>query len=256
MQRLRVPGAGRGRPRTRPQAVLGDRAYSSRDTRAPASTRHLRSYSRAIDPGRSPPTLVQRWRSPVGFDARSTGAATCIDLYGPWGIRYRDALFPVSRYHPFFTYTDLPAKQAGITHRHHAIIETVFADLIDGPLAHLTSGRFGADATWALCAAIAHNLLRAAGVPAGDQRTRARVSTLRRGLFPPRPGPAWPARNADRSCAHQLLALVQTLSYVVAQHDRIQAATTRASLIHLPNGSTETPTGKAWEANSCSMPAD
>jgi hypothetical protein len=94
--------------------------------------------------------------------------------------RYRDALFPVWRYHPFFTNTDLPVEQADITHRQHAIIETVFADLIDGPLAHLPSGRFGANAAWILCAAIAHNLLRAAGVLAGDHHTRARGSTLRR----------------------------------------------------------------------------
>src|SRR4029077_13577535 len=70
--------------------------------------------------------------------------------------RYRDALFPVWRYHPFLTNTDLPVEQADITHRQHAIIETVFADLIDGPLAHLPSGRFGANAAWILCAAIAH----------------------------------------------------------------------------------------------------
>ena len=112
--------------------------------------------------------------------------------------RYPDALFPVWRYHPFFTNTDLPAAEADITHRHHAIIETVFADLIDGPLAHMPSGRFGANSAWVLCAAIAHNLLRAAGVLAGDRHTRARGSTLRRrsSTFPP----GWPARNADRSC--------------------------------------------------------
>jgi Transposase DDE domain group 1 len=94
--------------------------------------------------------------------------------------RYRDALFPVWRYHPFFTNTDLPVEQADVTHRQHAIIETVFADLIDGPLAHLPSGRFGANSAWVLCAAIAHNLLRAAGVLAGDRHARARGSTLRR----------------------------------------------------------------------------
>ena len=94
--------------------------------------------------------------------------------------RYRDALFPVWRYHPFFTNTDARVEQADITHRQHAIIETVFADLIDGPLAHLPSGRFGANSAWVLCAAIAHNLLHAAGVLAGDQHTRARGSTLRR----------------------------------------------------------------------------
>jgi Transposase DDE domain group 1 len=93
---------------------------------------------------------------------------------------YPNALFPVWRYHPFFTNTDLPVDQADITHRQHAIIETVFADLIDGPLAHIPSGRFGANSAWALCSAIAHNLLRATGVLAGEQHTRARGSTLRR----------------------------------------------------------------------------
>ena len=94
--------------------------------------------------------------------------------------RFPDALFPVWRYHPFFTNTDLPTAQADITHRQHAIIETVFADLIDGPLAHIPSGRFGANSAWVLCAAIAHNLLRAAGVLAGERHSRARGSTLRR----------------------------------------------------------------------------
>jgi hypothetical protein len=50
------------------------------------------------------------------------------------------------------------------------------------------------------------------------------------------------------------LALVQTLAYVVAQHDRIQPATIRASLIHPPKGPTETPTGKAAQTSSYSMP--
>jgi hypothetical protein len=58
--------------------------------------------------------------------------------------RYRDALFPVWRYHPFFTNSPEPVADADITHRRHVIIETVFADLIDGPLAHMPSGRFGA----------------------------------------------------------------------------------------------------------------
>lgn len=46
----------------------------------------------------------------------------------------------------------------------HAVIETEFADLIDGPLAHILSGRFGAKSAGVLCAAIAHDLLRVAGV--------------------------------------------------------------------------------------------
>jgi hypothetical protein len=97
--------------------------------------------------------------------------------------RYRDALFPVWRYHPFFTNTDLPAAQADITHRQHAIIETVFSDLIDGPLAHMPSGHFGANSAWVICAAIAHNLLRAAGVLAGGAHAVARGATLRRKII-------------------------------------------------------------------------
>ncbi|MDZ4233422.1 MAG: IS1380 family transposase, partial [Dietzia sp.] len=94
--------------------------------------------------------------------------------------RYPDALFPVWRHHPFLTDTDEPIEAADITHRRHAIIETVFADLIDGPLAHMPSGRFGANSAWILCAAIAHNLLRAAGVLAGGAHAVARGATLRR----------------------------------------------------------------------------
>src|SRR4029077_14026680 len=58
--------------------------------------------------------------------------------------------------------------------------ETVFADLIDGPLAHLPSGRFAANSAWAICAAMTHNLLRAAGTLAGPGLAAARGATLRR----------------------------------------------------------------------------
>jgi hypothetical protein len=94
--------------------------------------------------------------------------------------RYPDALFPVWRYHPFFTNSTEPTTDADITHRKHAVIETVFADLIDGPLAHIPSGKFGANSAWVLCTAIAHNLLRATGVLAGGHHGRARAATLRR----------------------------------------------------------------------------
>jgi hypothetical protein len=96
--------------------------------------------------------------------------------------RYPDALFPVWRYHPFLTNSTLPTAEADITHRRHAIIETTFADLIDGPLAHIPSGLFAANCAWLACAVIAHNLLRAAGTLAGGHHTVARGATLRRDL--------------------------------------------------------------------------
>ena len=97
--------------------------------------------------------------------------------------RHPGRAVPVWRYHPFFTNTDLPTADADIVHRRHAIIETVFADLIAGPLAHLPSGHFGANSAWTLCAAIAHNLLHAAGILAERPHTRARGATLRRQLI-------------------------------------------------------------------------
>jgi Transposase DDE domain group 1 len=96
--------------------------------------------------------------------------------------RYPDALFPVWRYHPFFTNSTLPTAEADLTHRKHAIIETTFADLIDGPLAHIPSGLCAANCAWLACAVIAHNLLRAAGTLAGGQHAVARGATLRRDL--------------------------------------------------------------------------
>jgi hypothetical protein len=102
-----------------------------------------------------------------------------------WSVRDRnhaDALFPVWRYHPFFTNNTEPTAQADLTHRGHAIIETVFSDLIDGPLAHLPSGRFAANSAWAICAAMAHNLLRATATLSGRAHALARGATLRRRL--------------------------------------------------------------------------
>src|SRR5882762_1789396 len=113
--------------------------------------------------------------------------------------RYPDALFPIWRYHPFFTNSELSTVEADLTHRRHAIIETVFADLIDGPIAHMPSGRFGANSAWVLCAAIAHNLLHAAGTLAADRHQVARGATLRRRIITV---PARLARPARRPILH------------------------------------------------------
>lgn len=110
-----------------------------------------------------------------------------------------DELFPVWRHHPFFTDNPEPTADADITHRAHAIVETVFADLIDGPLAHLPSGRFAANSAWAICAAITHNLLRAAGTLTSHRHAVARGATLRRQLVTV---PARLARPQRRSVLH------------------------------------------------------
>ena len=72
----------------------------------------------------------------------------------------------------------------------------MFADLIDGPLAHMPSGRFGANSAWILCAAIAHNLLRAAGALAGGTAHRGPRCDAAAQASSTSP-PDWPARNDD-----------------------------------------------------------
>ncbi|MGK2930786.1 MAG: IS1380 family transposase [Acidimicrobiales bacterium] len=91
-----------------------------------------------------------------------------------------EELFPVWRYHPFFTNSLESVAAADVTHRRHAIIETVFADVIDGPLAHLPSGRFASNHAWAICAAMTHNLLRAAETLDPTKPAVTRGATLRR----------------------------------------------------------------------------
>jgi hypothetical protein len=108
-------------------------------------------------------------------------------------------LFPVWRHHPFFTNSAEPSADADITHRRHAIIETVFADLIDGPLAHQPSGSFAANGAWSICAAITHNLLRAAGSLTDDRHAVARGAALRRHLVAV---PGRLARPARRPVLH------------------------------------------------------
>ena len=95
----------------------------------------------------------------------------------------QDELFPLWRYHAIFTDTPFVMLQAEGDHRDHAVVEQVFADWTDGPLAHLPSGSFPANAAWLALAAIAHNLLRAAGALASLACAKARGATLRRDLI-------------------------------------------------------------------------
>jgi hypothetical protein len=94
----------------------------------------------------------------------------------------QDELFPVWRCHAVFTDSPFELAQAEQQHRGHAIVEQVFADLNDGPLAHLPSGRFNANAAWLVIAAMAFNLTRAAGALASRALAKARNATIRRDL--------------------------------------------------------------------------
>jgi hypothetical protein len=95
----------------------------------------------------------------------------------------QDELFPVWRYHAIFTDSPFVMLQAEEQHRGHAVVEQVLADWTDGPLAHLPSGSFPANAAWLALAAMAHNLLRAAGALASLAYAKAHGATLRRDLI-------------------------------------------------------------------------
>jgi DDE family transposase len=92
-------------------------------------------------------------------------------------------LFTAWRYHAVFTDSPFTMLQAEEHHRGHAQAEQVFADWSDGPLAHLPSGSFPANAAWVALAAISCNLLHAAGSLASLACARARGATLRRDLI-------------------------------------------------------------------------
>jgi len=95
----------------------------------------------------------------------------------------QDELFPAWRYHAVFTDSPFTLLQAEEQHRDHAQVGQVLADWTDGPLAHLPSGSFPANAAWLTLAAISHNLLRAAGSLASLAYGKARGATIRRDLI-------------------------------------------------------------------------
>ena len=108
----------------------------------------------------------------------------------------QDALFDTWRFHAFFTTTSreqMDIVAADKTHRGHAIIEQVHADLKNSALAHLPSGKFTANAAWLVLAVMAFNLTRAAATITGTDLAKATTATIRRKLI------AIPARVAASS---------------------------------------------------------
>ncbi len=109
-------------------------------------------------------------------------------------------LFDTGRFHAFFTTAPadvLDTVAADQTHRGHAIIEQVHADLKNSALAHLPSGKFTANAAWLVLAVMAFNLTRAAA--AGTSLVKATTATIRR---KPIHVPARVASSARRLTLH------------------------------------------------------
>jgi hypothetical protein len=110
------------------------------------------------------------------------------------------ALDVVFDYHPFVTNRDGTTLTLEADHRAHAQVELVIRDLKDGPLAHMPSGKFTANAAWLTLAALAHNLGRQTLAAAGGEWAAATVGTLRRKLV------AMPARLVSSGRRRRLRA--------------------------------------------------
>jgi hypothetical protein len=111
-------------------------------------------------------------------------------------------LFDVWRFHAFFTTADpaiLDTVAADKTHRGHAIIEQVHADLKSSALTHLPSGVFTANAAWLVLAVMAFNLTRAAASLTEPDLAKATTATIRRKLIAV---PARVATSARRVTLH------------------------------------------------------
>lgn len=121
------------------------------------------------------------------------------DLARPATVGKQGELFPVWRYHPFFTDSPAPTLQAEREHRHHAVVEQVIADSKACALAHLPSAHFHANAAWLTLWAMAYNLLRATGALTSAFHAKATTATLRAHLIQV---PARIARSARRITLH------------------------------------------------------
>ena len=92
------------------------------------------------------------------------------------------ALFSTFSYHAFITNCEGDMVELEAAHRRHAVVEDAIRDLKYGVgLNHLPSGRFAANAAWAILNVIAHNLgrwLKRIGL--GPDTTPMTTKTLRR----------------------------------------------------------------------------
>jgi len=142
-----------------------------------------------------------------------------VERLNPAASQGQEELFAMWRHHGFVTNSTLTPVAADETHRDHAIIEQVIAELKDGPLAHAPSGTFTANAAWLALACVAFNLLRAAGAAASARHAKARWATLRAHLI------TVPARIAS-TARRQVLHLPTAWPWAPAWQDLWDTATT------------------------------
>ena len=153
-------------------AQIAEITYTAFTSRRTADHIGARLIVRRVKRGHNPTTVKPK---PTSATTKATKATQ--------GTAKQQELFWLYRHHAVFTDSPLTLIQAEKTHRGHAIIEQVHADLKHGPLAHLPSGSFQANSAWLVLAAIAFNLTRAAGCLAPAFHDRATTGTIRAQLI-------------------------------------------------------------------------
>ena len=142
---VRAGGAGVDHGADGPEGQGGDRRASPTTPGRPSNT--PRPSTTRPPAGGSPAPRSPRSRSPHSAPAsrpsRSPAGWSCAasPTCNPPAHPGQAALFDLWRFHAFFTTSDLDTVTADKTHRGHAIIEQVNADLKNSALAHLPSGR-------------------------------------------------------------------------------------------------------------------
>ena len=167
----------------------------------------------------------------------------------------QETLFDTWRFHAFFTTTDRDVADtvaADKTHRGHAIIEQVHADLKNSALAHLPSSSFAANAAWLVLAVIAFNLTRAAATITGPALAKATTSTIRRKLIAV-PGADLCFGTTRDPAPTDRVALGNRLD--AAARSRLRATTDRGPPDHPPTPALPRNSGTTWQQGQASTHA-
>ncbi len=148
-------------------------------------------------------------------------------------------LFAHWRHHAFITNSTLTTVEADQRHRDHAVVEQVIAELNNGPLAHLPSGRYAANAAWSL---LRH---RVQPRPRRSCRRRNAHRTISDPAHPDHqhPRPDRRHRPTPRPAPPDPLALASawwSLWHTATGPPRVPRPTTPAAIGHDPR-TTETP---------------
>ena len=94
-------------------------------------------------------------------------------------------LFDTWKHYSFITDRNEPLALVEAEHRQHAVVELAIRDHVEGPLRHLPSGRFFANAAWTVIAALAANIARWTTILGLHKPTPQALATLRRHLLTP-----------------------------------------------------------------------